>query len=220
MKDKHIMLCLPGRKFSGEFLESWTEVVLSAAAKGYRLSFNRKYTPVVITTRNNLLGGYWMNGADQKTYNGTVEYDYTVWFDDDVVYSWDLIKELITERDIMSGWYATKSRTHTSVIEKKDPEYRKEHGRWPQMTVEEMNEKKGIFPAEIVGFGCIAINRGVFEDIGYPWFEPLPRVEHNGVTTYMADDESFCHKAMEKGYKIWVNPEIRVGHEKNYVVQG
>ncbi len=218
----HLVLCIPGDNFSGAYLEHWTSIILELSVQGYRLSFSRKYTPIVYTTRNNILGGFWQDGPNQKPFKGQLDYDYMIWIDDDNIVSTDQILRLLSyKKDICAGWYLTKSAKKAAVCEKEDWGYRAKHGRWPLMDGEDLRKRKGLFQAYFAGFGCLAVKKGVFEAIGYPWFEPIPRTEatKNGkVRTYMAEDESFFYKAGKAGFKTWVDPGVKVGHEKQFTI--
>ena len=216
---EHLVFCLPGDSFSGRFLENWTDIILSSAREGYRLSFSRRYTPVVITTRNNILGGFWKDGHDQKPFKGNLDYDYQVWIDSDQVVTWKQIKQLISWRkDIVAGWTATEGMQFTAMTEVADEDFREKTGHWPKVSISEMESRKELFKCYAVGFGLVVIKKGVCEKIGYPWFEPLHRMERNGMATYLADDESFCFKAREKGFDVWVDPNTRIGHKKSLII--
>ena len=71
------------------------------------------------------------------------------------------------------------------------------------------------FTVDYTGFGWVLIKKGVFENLEYPWFAPKMQVFESGsVQDMCGEDVSFCLDAKEKGYDIWCDPRIRVGHEK------
>ncbi len=214
----HIMFCLPGNQFSGQFLEKWTYIILNAATE-YGLSFSRKYTPVVSTTRNNILGGFWMDGEYQKPFKGEVPYDYLVWIDDDQAVAWSQIQQLIAyDKPVVAGWTATAGLQYTAMTEKQDEGYRAKHGMYPKVSIGDMEKRKDLFKCYAIGFGLVVIQKGVVEKLRYPWFGPIPRTESNGVITTMSDDESFCFRLREAGFDMWVDPTVRIGHEKTFTV--
>jgi GT2 family glycosyltransferase len=51
----------------------------------------------------------------------------------------------------------------------------------------------------------------------YPWFRPEFKKIGNAVDFTM-EDVAFCLRAQEAGYKIYVDPLVRVGHEKGVVL--
>ena len=63
------------------------------------------------------------------------------------------------------------------------------------------------------GMGFMLIKKGVFEKVKYPWFCQLKK-QIGDLEDYCSEDVAFCHLAKEAGFKIYVDPEIIVGHEK------
>jgi GT2 family glycosyltransferase len=61
----------------------------------------------------------------------------------------------------------------------------------------------GLIEVDSVGMACCLIKREVFESIDQPWFYPL---ENKG------EDFSFCKRAKDKGYPIFVDTNIEAGH--------
>jgi GT2 family glycosyltransferase len=74
-------------------------------------------------------------------------------------------------------------------------------------------------PLEVsgVGFGFVAMKAGVFEKIDRPWFGAESFVMENGMVVNYGEDYSWCVKAQRAGFKIWVDPAVRVGHNKEIV---
>jgi hypothetical protein len=75
-------------------------------------------------------------------------------------------------------------------------------------------------PVEVggVGFGFVAMKQGVFENIPRPWFniKKVTWPEH-GFPTNVGEDYSWCYNAMSAGYKIWIDPLVKVNHHKETV---
>lgn len=67
------------------------------------------------------------------------------------------------------------------------------------------------------GMGFMLVKRGVFESLDYPWFRPIEK-RIGTMVDFTMEDVAFCLTAKEKGYKILVDPRVRVGHEKGTVV--
>ena len=70
-----ILFCLPGREFSGNFLQSWTNLVSYCNYKGYQLIYNQKYSCNIYYARNMCLGGNILAGENQKPFGGKVDYN-------------------------------------------------------------------------------------------------------------------------------------------------
>lgn len=65
-------------------------------------------------------------------------------------------------------------------------------------------DKKEPFVAHAAGFGCVLIHRSVFEVMDRPWFKFLPGS--------CSEDFYFFVNAKELGFKLWVCPDIDLGH--------
>jgi len=81
--------------------------------------------------------------------------------------------------------------------------------------------KKELIEVDYTGFGWLLVKKGVFESLDYPWFKPLwheMNKEELKIKDFSSEDVSFCKQVREKGYKIYIDPEIRVGHEKKFII--
>jgi hypothetical protein len=81
-----------------------------------------------------------------------------------------------------------------------------------------MTARKSLFTADYIGFGWVLVRKGVFESIEYPWFAPKLRKLPGGIEDVCSEDVAFCADAREAGFEIWVDPRVRVGHEKIQVI--
>lgn len=121
---------------------------------------------------------------------------------------------------ISAGWYCTEDGSTTSCAHwLTDDDFRKNGGVMRSETVTTMANRKKPFTVDYVGFGWVLVQNGVFESMKYPWFGPKLQVFEDGeVQDFCGEDVSFCLEAKELGYEIWVDPRIRVGHEKTRVI--
>jgi GT2 family glycosyltransferase len=83
---------------------------------------------------------------------------------------------------------------------------------------------------EVAGTGqyCLLVHRRVFEDIlensalngygPYTWFDEVPLGPHRD-SLIRGADVTFCFRAREAGYKIYVHTGIQLGHIKQMVVE-
>lgn len=120
---------------------------------------------------------------------------------------------------IVSGWYATEDGTTTSTAHWLEAEdFKNNGGVMNHETVESMSKRRKPFTVDYIGGGWMMIQKGVFENLPYPWFGPKLQVFPNGIQDFCGEDVSFCLDAKEIGFKIIVDPRIRVGHEKTRVI--
>jgi len=62
-------------------------------------------------------------------------------------------------------------------------------------------------PIDVAGAGCLLIERNVLEKIPSPWFTSEWREEG-----HLSEDFSFCEKAREAGFPLFVDPTVRPVH--------
>ena len=219
---KKIIFCLPGREFSGRFLQSWTELVYACLANGIQPIMSQHYTSVVYYVRNMCLGGDLISGPDQKPFQGKVDYDYIMWIDSDIVFSPDQFFRLIdADKDIVSGLYKMQNNTHYATVEEWNHDFFLKHGSYQFLTPERISKKKDLFPVAYTGFGWMLMKKGVVESLDYPWFQPTwKEYEYKGkqIKEFTMEDVAFCDLIQQKGYQIWIDPKVVVGHEKMMVL--
>jgi len=217
-----IIFCLPGREFSGKFLQSWTELIYACLSNGIQPIMSQHYSPLLYYVRNMCLGGDNIQGIEQKPFQGKVDYDYMMWIDSDMVFTPDqFFKLLDADKDIVSGVYKMHNNYHYATVEKWDHDHFIKHGSYEFLNEESIKQKKDLFPVAYTGFGWMLIKKGVFESLEYPWFQPTwKEYERDGKTIreFTMEDVAFCDMIKDKGFDIWVDPKIIVGHEKMMVL--
>jgi len=214
-----IVFCIPGTSFSHHFLGSWSELLLSLPKNNIIPKLSNRQSSNVYYARNLCLGGSVLKGSDQSPFGGQQNYDYIMWIDSDVVFRSEQFYHLLNQdKDIISGYYMTENNKNFPVVEDWDQEYFRKNGKFHFLTEEEIGEKEGCFPVVYNGLGFMLIKKGVFEKIGYPWFRPISFEFEDGIKDFCSEDVGFCHTAREKGFTVWVDPSIRVGHVKSRVL--
>lgn len=212
---RRIIFCLPGNNFSGKFLDSIIELTSYCFHNNIPFKFSRQESSVVYYVRNKCLIGDVLQGPEQKPFQGKENYTHLMWIDSDVIFDPKQFERLLNhDKDIVSGIYMMEDCTHFATVKKWDTEYFSKNGSFQFMTVDDMSKEKELFDVSYTGFGFILIKRGVFESMNYPWFEPLPQKIGKAVD-FTSEDVAFCLKAQERGYKIWIDPTVRVGHLKS-----
>jgi len=131
-----------------------------------------------------------------------MEGDWLIFIDSDMTFAPDTIDRLLkaAERkdvDIISAACFRKVPMYEPCFFWRIPDentryYRKM--RWP---------KDKLFEVDATGSACTLIKRKVFETVPFPWYE------YNNA---LSEDLNFCRKAKEYGFRVWVDPGIKVGH--------
>jgi hypothetical protein len=213
-----VIFCLPGREFSDQWVRSWTDTITTLGQNGIEWAMSMAYDPVVYYARNRVLGGNNVDGRGQKPFGGSVDYDYQVWIDSDMVWkAADVMKLLQLGKPIVSGCYLMANAEEFPIVETLDYNKLLEQGTFKFINRAEMREKSEPFTVSYAGFGFMAVARGVMERLEYPWFRPR-WVDQGNFLEFTAEDVGFCWSAAEMGEQIWVDPNIRVGHQKSLVL--
>ena len=224
-----VVFCLPGYSFTPGFFDSWTKFLLAARNFPFDIMVSRHYSPVIFHCRANLLGADNRAGKHQLPFQGRVPYDYIMWLDSDIVFQPEQILSLFNrmQRDkaieVLCGIYLTTSGTHSTIVKDWDVEYFLKTGMFPFLTPQQLKEEANKHPKKLAevfyaGMGCMMVRRGALEKITYPWFEPVMH-EIEISKDFSSEDVSLCWKWNDAGVKIYVDPDIIVGHEKSTIIR-
>lgn len=122
--------------------------------------------------------------------------------DDDMVVPADTIIRLIeADRDIVSGFCVGRKRPfHTTAYMRnpKNPKFYDHIREWPDDT---------LIKVDAVGGACMLIKMDVFRNIKRPWFH-----FYSDRDLDMGEDIFFCRKAQRRGYDIWLDTGLIIGH--------
>jgi len=193
-----IIFCIPGSSVSVNFFKCWSELMKELPSMEIEWELITEYYPYVHIVRDKIV-----KKALKK------EYDYLMWLDNDIDFTVDDFKKLLShaeEYDIVSGVYLAQ----------------KSYGMYDIPTdfaCVDLNGKRlnrfdyegydKIIQVRANGMGFMMVKKGVFENIEDPFDMAMKKGE----------DIVFQTKALERGYKSYVNPSIFVGHEKTFVMR-
>ena len=155
---------------------------------------------LIYTSRNNLA-----TMAIQK------EMDYVLWLDSDMIFSPDVLKKLLEDRDkgdIITGIYYRRVQPFKPVLFSK---LDIDDSGCDWVGYDDYPEDE-VFEIEGCGFGCVLTPVSAFVDVMAKFgdmFAPIGGV---------GEDLSFCWRAKQCGYKIVADPKIQCGHVGHYVV--
>jgi glycosyltransferase involved in cell wall biosynthesis len=165
-----------------------------------QFTHERKYK---IATKN-----IWGANIAQNRTNGiktaTEKYD-TKWVffvDDDMVVPPDCIIRMIeADKDIVSGFCVLRKKPFTPCAWMHDPDnpkFYKSISEWPD---------DSLIKVDAVGGACMLVKTEVFRHIKRPWFHFYSDRDMD-----MGEDIFFCRKAKRKGYDIWLDTGLIIGH--------
>ena len=210
-----LIFCIPGNTFSKAFLISWTQTLQLCHDNDIEYDVSIVYIPIIYHARNQLLGGGRYTPRTFKPFGGNVDYDWIIWIDSDQVWTPEDIAQLISnpEHKVVSGMVLMYDNEHFNISKYNEDMYDKR--RWLTRADVEIGSERFITPE--CGMGFMGVQRGVFEQLEYPWFFPMPHDEED-VLWFEAEDGSFCNRITELGIDIWVDPKLQIGHEKHRIL--
>ena len=186
-----ILICIPSMdKVATGFCQSLA--MLQKA--GHEVSIMFQVGSLIYDARNRLAKQAIKMGAD-----------YSMWFDSDMVFEPDtMVKLLADNKPFVSGMYFRRAHPYTLVA-------------FDDLDIEKKSFKDAKVPTELtkvggVGFGCVLLKTEVLFEVAAKfgcWFDPL-----NG----FGEDLSFCWRARECGYDVWLDPKVSCGHIGHIVV--
>lgn len=224
----NIAFCRPGATFTTKWVRCWTNLAFYCAQNGIGFVDCPATFHNIHMVRDMCLN---VNVAtkDVKPFHGELDYTHMMWIDSDQVWqNEDFQKLLDADEDIVCGGYAmngTEGRVGICAGWY-DPKVLEEKKGMPIMKKSEfvnaVRNEKGLidlgaihpeYEFPFIGMGFMLVKKGVFESIEYPWFFD-DNIRVGDIISNSGDDITFCKKATRAGYKIYLHPEVRVGHQK------
>lgn len=150
--------------------------------------------------------------------------DVLLFIDDDITYSPEtaikLCREAYERKSIVGGAYVIKKENYTWITSK-------------PMDDQPIDFKPNaeLVEARWVAGGFMAIHRSVLtamieelklplchpKDMKFwPFFLPILWQHPNGDWLELSEDWAFCEKARQLGFKVWIDPSVRIGHAGRY----
>ena len=213
-----IVFCMPGKSYSREFLLAWSELLLQATQKGHQVMMSQQYSSVVHFARAKCLGGDVLKGADQKPFQGQVDYDAVMWIDSDIVFKpEDFWRILESPHDVTAGLYMMEDLTHFAAVKDWNEDFFKKFGTFKFLRPDDVVGAAEYLPVAYAGMGWMLIRKGVMEDLKYPWFwSDLQAV--GDLVDMNSEDVAFCKALAAAGHPVHVDTKLRVGHQKKMII--
>lgn len=147
--------------------------------------------------------------------------DWAFWMDADMILPKETIVRLLEVAEekkakMVTGVYYQRGNKHWPVLWTRTPEL--ENGQKPKVINQkeyDQNYHVGMFtvpgpearePFKVhsAGFGCALVHRNVLESTDDPWFRFIYK--------QCSEDFYFFVNAGKKGYELWADPSLRLGH--------
>jgi hypothetical protein len=211
----NVVIATPGNGFTPGYMRSILRTTTAITQEGLTWNFLNQGGSLVAMARESTIGGHDTNNIKMtQPCSGEFTYDKIMWIDSDITWDpADFFKLYKSDKDIISGNYLMEDR-HVPI-------YNQPRG--GMMPEEMLLSKKEPFKVAGAGFGFICVKSGVFENMPRPWFGPVPVPsidEETGEKTedfiLVGEDLAWCTKAISSGFDIWVDPSVRVTHQKTF----
>jgi len=211
-----VLIATPGHSAKMEYVKSLVKTCAELDSLGLTYRFINRYSSFVPTARE-------LTALDSSAHNyssseiaGGVEYGKLFWIDSDI--EWDVadfMRLYNSDLDIVSGLYVLDTAGTVAV------NYPNSEGMPTRVNKVEflLHEE----PVEVggVGFGFVCVKSGVFEKMERPWFL-INRVQwslESQMRVNVGEDYSWCANASRSGFKIFVDPLVKVRHHKEAVYE-
>lgn len=212
-----VVIATPGKEMHQNYVKSLTETTAWLNEQGLTYKWINKSGSLVSTTRElTALNSFNPDWETRAIGRGEFTYDKIFWIDSDI--SWevsDFQKIWSSDQDIIGGLYQTAPNGRVAVA--------KFDADGLPTVVNEADfilEEQRVIEVYGLGFGFIAMKRGVFEACSRPWFFMRPiRWPHLDFELNIGEDYSFCVNAREAGFKTYLDLEVKVKHHKEIIYE-
>ena len=231
IKKKKVIIGLPGSSFSNKFLMAWTQTMFTIWQSGkYDITVCPGVSSFVSFARMQTLGLDVMRGAQQKPFNDA-DFDVWVTIDSDIVFTPEQFIRLVEDTEqhsVVCGTYMMSDQRFLAVVQNWDREFFVKNGTFefltPQYIEDWRKEHNNMRFMEVsyAGMGFMAIRKEALNALKYPYFHrKLERIEMQDgkfITDMSSEDVSFCKNLQKAGFSVYLDTELRVGHEKKVVI--
>lgn len=204
MQSYDIVIATPASMITAAYVRSLTKTIKILEEEGITWQFINYESCYIRHARERIA-----NDRDddvfesQAPFSGKFDYKKIMWIDSDI--QWepeDVLSLYYSDRDIITGAYMmVGGQVAVSFDERTSP--------YPNQIPTSREVKVAS-----AGFGFICIKKGVFEILPKPWFDSYIFNKDGTMASYLGEDTSFCVKARNHGFDIWLDPNVRVIHNK------
>ena len=215
----NVVVATPGAMLHAAYVRSLVDTIRWLESQGLTYKWLNKAGSLISTTRElTALDSFSPDWDTREIGRGEFTYDKIFWIDSDIEWSVEDFKKIYeSSLDIVGGLYQIhpNGRVAVALFDPADNEL-------PIVVNEADFIVLDTEPMECygLGFGFVAMKSGVFEACDRPWFlmERI-RYPHLQFDLNVGEDYSFCLNARRNGYKVHVDPMVKVKHHKETVYE-
>lgn len=212
-----IVIATPGRQMHAEYVKCLFDTVAHFSNLGLSVKYLNKYSSFIPTARELTASDSWQHDyTSNELGGGKFTYGKVLWIDSDIEWTIEDVEKLYySEKEIISGLYVLDQ---VGTVAVQIP-----NNRGVPSRVNKVEFMLHDQPVEVggVGFGFVCMKSGVFEKIERPWFL-IGRVqwsEDSEMRVNVGEDYSWCGRAQQAGFKIFVDPTVKVRHHKETIYE-
>jgi hypothetical protein len=206
-----IFIACPGNRFSNNFLNSWTNLIMWIVNNGYVFTSNIDYSSLIQTSRDKVMG---TSHNSAQPFNGKFEFDYMLLIDSDMTFHPKDLENLLSRNvPVVSGIYRIKPDDSWSAWVGGDDGLVPSEGGGGNWINDEYveNHKDQMVQGDFGGLGWCLIKKEVFAKLTPPlWFDD--KADKN-----YGEDVVFFRKIKAAGYDINFDLSVKLGHEKTFI---
>jgi GT2 family glycosyltransferase len=182
----------------GEIMMNWNTAVLTESS------------PFIVENRNQLAAK--VIEFDSKS---VLKVDYVLWIDTDMIFSFEQVKQLLERleegNDIVSGL------CYNIFDGKEKPVVMKKAGQKYVFMEEKVLKNKELIEVDAAGFAFIAFKAEVLKKLQQKYGRRIFDIRYLENGSLVGEDQVFCERAKEAGYKIMLDSAIVVKHIKGTI---
>ena len=214
----NVVITTPGSKLEADYVKSLMGTIHTLQANNISWLYQNEYASLVTNAREaTITGSRNLEVFNSSPGKGQYTYDKIFCIDSDIVWNPEQFLRLYSsDKKVISAVYFD-AQGADAMIHKNKNDFRPTSREELQL-LQQLGEPIEVYG---VGLGFMCIKSGVFESLKRPWFG-LGKVlqEVDGVTYELplGEDLYFCERVAEQGHKVFVDPNIIVGHIKSNIV--
>lgn len=227
-----VVICTPGDILHSPYVQSLMETVNTLFSKKISFIWLNEYFPYVAQARDLIINGGWEgNGGYKcsffspsdlnntwKIFNANFTYDQMIWIDNDISWSPDQFFSILSApQPIVTGAYLMND---TQLCVRIYPKNYQQEDFSPLTLSDFLSLKKDeLHLVDTCGMGFLKVRSGVIESFTHPVFNAIDiskdYLDNLSVEVFsIQEDTSFCLRARQAGFSIYLDPSIRVTHHK------
>lgn len=214
----NVVITTPGSSMCADYVKCLMATIHTLQANNISWLFQNEYASIITNAREaTITGSRNLEVFNSSPGKGQYTYDKIFCIDSDIAWTPEQFLRLYaSDKEVISGVYF-EAQGMDAMIHRNKNDYRPTTREELQL-LQQLGEPIEVYG---VGMGFMCIQSGVFESLKRPWFGLGKVVQEVDGVTYelpLGEDLYFCDRVAEQGHKVYVDPNIIVGHIKSNIV--